>query len=87
MKNPNRKNCQIQTRVNIKQTAPIKPYHSLFITFFVLLFHYFSFCVDVPTYEIDPEYRNDGNFTIFSNVVYLGSVNLQAPKSEAEILQ
>lgn len=40
---------------------------------------------DAPTYEIDPDYRNDGNFTIFSNVVYLGSANLQNPKSEPEI--
>ncbi|KAG5681968.1 hypothetical protein PVAND_011367 [Polypedilum vanderplanki] len=39
------------------------------------------------TYEIDPDYKNDGNFTIFSNVNYLGSANLQLPKSESEILR
>lgn len=38
------------------------------------------------TYEIDQEYRNDGNFTIFSNVLYLGSANISVPKSEADIL-
>lgn len=42
---------------------------------------------DVATYEIDPEYQNDGNFTIFSNVVYLGSAKMSSnPKSESEIL-
>lgn len=42
---------------------------------------------DAPTYEIDPDYKNDGNFTIFSNVVYLGSATLKLPKSEQEILR
>jgi hypothetical protein len=42
---------------------------------------------DAATYEIDPDYKNDGNFTIFSNVLYLGSANMNLPKSEAEILR
>lgn len=37
---------------------------------------------DAPTYEID---QNDGNFTIFSNVVYLGSANIIKPRSEVQI--
>ena len=43
--------------------------------------------LDAATYEIDQEYKNDGNFTIFSNVLYLGSANINIPKSEAEILR
>lgn len=39
------------------------------------------------TYEIDQEYKNEGNFTIFSNVVYLGSANINLPKNEEEILR
>lgn len=39
------------------------------------------------TYEIDQDYKNDGNFTIFSNVLYLGSANINVPRSEAEILR
>ncbi|CRL02912.1 CLUMA_CG015881, isoform A [Clunio marinus] len=39
---------------------------------------------DAATYEID---QNDGNFTIFSNVLYLGSSNIILPKSEDEILR
>lgn len=44
-----------------------------------------QFIPDAATYEIDQEYKNDGNFTIFSNVLYLGSANISVPKSEAEI--
>lgn len=42
---------------------------------------------DAATYEIDQEYKNDGNFTIFSNVLYLGSANINMPKNEEEILR
>lgn len=42
---------------------------------------------DAATYEIDQDYKNDGNFTIFSNVLYLGSANINVPRSEAEILR
>lgn len=43
--------------------------------------------LDAATYEIDQEYKNDGNFTIFGNILYLGSANIQLPKSESEILR
>lgn len=42
---------------------------------------------DAATYEIDQDYKNDGNFTIFGNVLYLGSANINLPNSEAEILR
>lgn len=42
-----------------------------------------SFFTDVANFELE----GGGNFTIFSNVVYLGSANLNVPKSEAEILR
>lgn len=41
---------------------------------------------DAATYEIE-DYKNDGNFTIFSNVLYLGSANINLPKNEEEILR
>lgn len=51
---------------------------------------YFNFSVlsdAAATYEIEQEFKNDGNFTIFSNVLYLGSANIYLPKNEAEILR
>lgn len=47
----------------------------------------FFYQIDAATFEIDQDYKNDGNFTIFSNVLYLGSANIQLPKSESEILR
>lgn len=56
---------------------------------FVVSEYFYSHCIfpDAATYEIDQDYKNDGNFTIFSNVLYLGSANIQVPKSESEILR
>lgn len=47
---------------------------------------FYSF-TDAATYEIEGGCKNEGNFTIFSNVIYLGTTNLNVPKSEAEILR
>lgn len=55
--------------------------------FFANVFLFIHEIPDAATYEIDPDYKNDGNFTIFGNVLYLGSANIQVPKSEAEILR